>query len=94
VQVNTFSRISGLNNRVNPNPRGLWTKEPILILNENVIFNVHLMIIKSVTHVFIKQILRAAEQEPPPLPHRTVQGVWVVVRALFILKSRLWLLWF
>jgi hypothetical protein len=61
-----FSRISGLNNRVNPNPRGLWTKEPILILNENVIFNVHLMIIKSVTHVFIKQILRAAEQEPPP----------------------------
>jgi hypothetical protein len=47
------------------------------VFNKNVIFNVLLMIVLSVTHDFIQQIFRAAEQAPPfpaPPPPRAEQG--------------------
>jgi hypothetical protein len=48
------------------------------VCNTNVIFNVLLMIMYvSATHVFIKQIFRAAEKAPlsPSSPHRAVHGM-------------------
>jgi hypothetical protein len=44
---------------------------------KNVIFNVLLMIIGSITHVFIKPIFRAPEEAPPcPYFLKTFYGLW------------------